>query len=86
MKNTDKLKAENEALKAQFARVRDALCPSSLGTDMATWQAIIERQDKRVFNEYELVQRLGRSNGQAVRIVWQRYRDAVEALNGKEEA
>jgi hypothetical protein len=80
------LKAENAELRQKLDRVRDALCPSSLGTDMDTWRAIIERQDGRVFNEYELVQRLGRSNGQTVRIIWLRYRDAVEALNGKEEA
>jgi len=77
---------ENAELRQKLDRIRDALCPSSLGTDMATWRAIIERQDRRVFNEYELVQRLGRSNGQTVRIVWQRYRDAVAILNGKEEA
>ena len=80
------LKEENEALKARLAAVRDALCPTSLGTDMATWRAIIKRQEQRVFNEHELIQRLGRSNGQAVRIIWLRYRDAVAALNGKEEA
>lgn len=83
---TDQLKAENVELRQKLDRVRDALCPSSLGTDMSTWRAIIERQDRRVFNEYELVQRLGRSNGQTVRIVWQRYRDAIAILNGKEEA
>jgi hypothetical protein len=80
------LKAENAKLKQKLDRIRDALCPSSLGTDMGTWRAIIERQDRRVFNEYELVQRLGRSNGQTVRIIWQRYRDAIRILNGKEEA
>ena len=80
------LEEENEILKARLNRVRDALCPTSLGTDMATWWAIIERQEQRVFNEHELIQRLGRSNGQAVRIIWLRYRDAIAALNGKEEA
>jgi hypothetical protein len=81
----DKLKAENAALKAQLARVRDALCPISLGTDMATWRAIIERLERNVFNEPRLIQLMGRSNGQAVMIMWQRYKDAVAALNGKEE-
>ena len=79
-------KEENEALKAKLARVRDALCPTSLGTDMATWRAIIERQEQHTFNEFALCQMLGRKKGQTVMIVWQRYKDAVEALNGKEEA
>lgn len=78
-------KEENEALKAQLARVRDALCPSALGNDMATWRAIIERQERNVFNEHRLIQLMGRSNGQTVMIIWQRYKDAVEALNGEEE-
>jgi hypothetical protein len=80
-----KLKEENAALKARLARIQDALCPTSLGTDMDTWRAIMERQERHVFNEHQLIQRLGRSNGQAVRIVWLRYKDAVNALNGKEE-
>ena len=83
---TDELRAENEALKAKLDRISNILCPSVLGNDRRTWRAIIERQDRQVFNEYELIQRLGRSNGEKVRIIWLRYRDAVEALNGKEEA
>ena len=79
-------KEENEALKAKLARVRDALCPTSLGTDMTTWRAIIERQEQHIFNEAKLIQLLGRSNGRAVMIMWARYKDAVNALNGKEEA
>jgi len=82
---TDKLKAENKALKTQLARIRDALCPTSLGTDMDTWRAIIERQERHVFNELKMIQLLGRSNGQTVMIVWARYKDAINALNGKEE-
>ena len=79
-----KLEQENEILKEQLARVRDALCPSSLGTDMATWRAIIERQEQYTFNEFGLSQALGRKNGQTIMIVWQRYKDAVQALNGDE--
>ena len=80
------LKEENIALKAKLARIQDALCPTSLGTDMATWRAIIERQERHVFIESKLIQLLGRSNGRAVMIMWARYKDAVNALNGKEEA
>jgi len=76
---------ENEILKARLNRVRDALCPTSLGTDMITWRAIIERQERYVFNELKMIQLLGKSSGQTVMIVWQRYKDAVEALNGRKE-
>jgi len=75
---------ENENLKAKLNRVRDALCPTSLGTDMATWRAIIERQEQHTFNEFALCQALGRKNGQTVMIMWQRYKDAVRALNGED--
>ena len=76
------LKEENAELKAKLARVQDALCPPALGTDMGTWKAIIARQEQHVFVESKLVQLLGRSNGQTIMIVWGRYRDAIEALNG----
>jgi len=75
---------ETERLKTKLDRVRDALCPTSLGTDMATWRAIIERQERHTFNEFALCQQLGRSKGQTVMIVWQRYKDAVRALNGED--
>jgi hypothetical protein len=80
------LQEENAILKARLARIQDALCPTSLGTDMATWRAIMERQEQHVFNEHKLIQLLGRSDGRVVMIIWLRYKDAVEALNGKEEA
>jgi hypothetical protein len=79
------LQEENAALKDKLDRIQAALCPISLGTDMTTWRGILERLERNVFNENELIQRLGRSNGRAVRIIWLRYRDAIAALNGKEE-
>ena len=71
-----------EELQQTLDKVTDALCPAALGNDLAFYRQVAERQELFIFNEQLLERALSRKAARAIMIVYNRYMDALAALNG----